>query len=99
MNEHPVDETVRDPVNGIREARVAVGSGDILFLLTDGCTEAMNGANEVFGTEQIEQTLSAPGVNSYSAEEILNHLTRAVRARAGDVPQYDDMTMVVVKVR
>jgi len=73
-------------------------SGDILFLLTDGFTEAMNSKQELYGNDRIERALSQPGLEQLSAERLLDYLTNNVRVYAGDAAQHDDMTMVVVKV-
>ncbi len=81
-----------------QEATVALAPGEILFLLTDGFTEAMNAKQEVFGTERIEHTLAAPHLPSLSAEKLIGHLTESVHRHSGIAPQHDDMTMVVVKV-
>ena len=86
------------PESVYEEARVPLSAGDMLFLLTDGFTEAMNAKQEVFGVERIEQALSAPHLPSLSAEKLLGHLTESVRRYTGIAPQHDDMTMVVIKV-
>jgi serine phosphatase RsbU (regulator of sigma subunit) len=80
------------------EQTVALQSGDILFLLTDGFTEAMNARQELYGTDRIEQALRQPGLEQLNAERLLDHLTNNVRNYVHDAPQHDDMTMVVVKV-
>lgn len=78
--------------------RVALMPGDILFLLTDGFTEAMNEARESFGSERIEQAAAAGDLAAMSAAEILTHFTAQAQAFAGTAPQHDDMTLVVIKV-
>jgi serine phosphatase RsbU (regulator of sigma subunit) len=80
------------------ERTISLRTGDMLFLLTDGFTEAMNAGREVFGSERIEEVLRAPDVAGLPARAIIDRLTAAIRAHAGDAPQHDDMTMVVVKV-
>jgi serine phosphatase RsbU (regulator of sigma subunit) len=71
--------------------------GDIVCLLTDGFTEAMNEAHEAFGSERIEAIVKRPAVCRMSASEMLNLFAEEVKAHAGDAAQHDDMTMVVVK--
>ena len=73
--------------------------GDILFLLTDGFTEAMNTARESYGTDRVELIAQNPDLDRLSAPEIINRLTEDVQRFAGEAPQHDDMTLVVVKVR
>ncbi|MEW6509540.1 MAG: PP2C family protein-serine/threonine phosphatase [Bacteroidota bacterium] len=80
------------------ERVVQLHPGDTLVMLTDGFTEAMNARQEVFGTEGIEAVLRQPGLESLPAREIIGRLTAGVRSHAGDAPQHDDMTIVVVNV-
>lgn len=77
---------------------VELQQGDILFLLTDGFTEAMNEARESFGTERVERTVTGEGIASLSAADIVKRLTDDVQLFAGTTPQHDDMTLVVIKV-
>jgi serine phosphatase RsbU (regulator of sigma subunit) len=78
---------------------VTLQSGDVLFLLTDGFTEAMNPAQEMFGSERIEQALARPGLEALGAPELVEYVASTVREYAAGAPQHDDMTMVVVKIR
>ncbi len=80
------------------DIRVDLRPGDILFLLTDGLTEAMNEVRESFGPERVEQAAAADELASLSAGEILTHLTTQAQTFAGAAPQHDDMTLVVIKV-
>ncbi len=73
--------------------------GDMLFLLTDGFTEAMNAGLESYGMERVEQSAGAADLAHLPAPEIITRLTEDVRQFAGDAPQHDDMTLVVIKVR
>jgi serine phosphatase RsbU (regulator of sigma subunit) len=72
--------------------------GDILFLLTDGFTEAMNEARESFGPERVEQAAAEDDIAALSAAEILTRITSRAQAFAGTAAQHDDMTLVVIKV-
>lgn len=86
------------PDSSYTEQTVQLSKGDMLFLLTDGYTEAMNVANETFGVERIEVALSRPGIDKLGAEKLLDYVTGNIRLFTGNAPQHDDMTMVVVKV-
>ena len=69
--------------------------GDIFAVISDGFFEFCNAAEEEFGRERVgEMIRSHP---SHSLEEIRSRLCAAVRSFAGDVPQADDMTVVLVK--
>ena len=69
--------------------------GDRLFFLTDGFTDAMNARQEMLGLEQLERLICRPEAVALDAESTLSFLAGEVRRFAGDVPQHDDMTMVV----
>lgn len=80
------------------EMTVQLEQGDILCMLTDGFTEAMNSREEVFGQERVEEIVRDPAIDGLSASAIIERLTAAVHTYAAGVPQHDDMTIVVVKV-
>ncbi|MCP4419366.1 MAG: SpoIIE family protein phosphatase [Chloroflexi bacterium] len=69
--------------------------GDTLLLYTDGVTEAMNEDLDEFGMERMRQT--AVKNSHLSASHIANNITNAVQNHAGGTPQFDDITLVVVK--
>ena len=66
--------------------------GDIVFLYTDGVTEATNIDNELFGEDRLLETLNNAGHRS--AAELSNIVHDAVNDFVGDAPQFDDITMV-----
>ena len=81
------------------ERTVQLAPGDVLLMLTDGFTEAMNVREEMFGAERVEDFARDPAVCTLPAPVIIDRLTAAVRAFSAGAPQHDDMTIVVVKVR
>ncbi|MBN2089730.1 SpoIIE family protein phosphatase [candidate division KSB1 bacterium] len=76
---------------------IKLNSGDCLFLYTDGVSEAMNIKDEEFGTDRIEFILKK--FKEKTAQELLNTYLTAIRAYAENVPQSDDITMVILKVK
>jgi len=85
------------PETPYQESTFRLSQGDVLCLLTDGFTEAMNESHETFGTERIEEVMKRPDLSHITAAELLSVLADEIRRHAGDAPQHDDMTMVVVK--
>jgi len=69
--------------------------GDVALFFTDGVVEALNPTGEEFGTERLADILCAQ--RGASAEAIADAIEAAVRAFAGDVAQYDDFTLILVK--
>ncbi len=77
------------------EAELTLDPGDALFLYTDGVSEAMNAADEVFTEERIANELALGAPASCSA--ILDALHAALRDHAAGVEQSDDITMVAFR--
>ncbi len=79
------------------EGELPLSSGDTLIFYTDGFTEAMNSDLEEFGDQRFVDLLRQRC--NGSARDLLQTAFDEVKAFAGDHPQHDDMTMVVLKVR
>ncbi len=77
------------------EGAVTLCAGDDLVLYTDGVTEAMNGEEEMFGEERLEDLLVAH--RHKSARDIEEHVYTEIRDFAAGAAQADDLTMVIVK--
>ncbi len=77
------------------EGELQMSPGDTLVLYTDGFTEAMNSATEEFGEDRFLDLLQR--YKHSTASELVNHIFTAVKNFAGDHPQHDDMTLVVLK--
>ena len=70
--------------------------GGTLFLYTDGVTEATNGEDVMFGEERVVEAL-----NKYpdaSLKELLEGVRSEIGSFAGTAPQYDDITMLGIKL-
>ena len=79
---------------GYAEARVQLGTGDLLFFYTDGCVEAENEAGEMFGAEKLEALL----VSAAGADDLLARVETVLAEYRGSREPFDDATMMVVKV-
>ncbi|HEX6732635.1 MAG TPA: GAF domain-containing SpoIIE family protein phosphatase [Pyrinomonadaceae bacterium] len=71
-------------------------SDDLLFLYTDGLTEAMNPEGEEFGELRVEEMLTA--FAHLPAQEIRNQIAARVKEWCSGAGLYDDLTFVVMKV-
>ena len=80
-----------------RNNEIFLSQGDVLFLYTDGVTEAANRDLKLYGEERLKACMEA---NYKLAPEVL---LRAVRSDIDDfaagMEQYDDITMVLLKMR
>ncbi len=77
------------------QAHVQLECGDVLVLYTDGITDALNEAEEEFGMTRLGAVIQTHAAKSAQAltDEILN----AVEEFSQGVPQFDDLTLVIVK--
>jgi phosphoserine phosphatase RsbU/P len=79
-----------------RTERAVLGPGDVLFLYTDGVTEARCGG-AFFSSERLEAFLRQ--ASGGAAEEIVRGVVDAVRTFAAGTPQSDDVTALAVRFR
>jgi sigma-B regulation protein RsbU (phosphoserine phosphatase) len=73
---------------------IALAPGDMLFLYTDGVTEAENPRAELFGAARLEAALLE--VRSRPARAIVEHVVERVAAFAAGAPPSDDLTCVAI---
>jgi len=71
--------------------------GTILFLYTDGLTEAARSDGELFQEERVLEHLSTLDQN-ISATDLIEGMTSAVERFIGDAEQSDDLTMLVIRM-
>jgi sigma-B regulation protein RsbU (phosphoserine phosphatase) len=62
---------------------------------TDGVTEAMNAAHQLFGDDALRDVVAAHAGSS--AQDIARAIVSAVQAFAGGTPASDDLTLFVVR--
>ena len=74
---------------------VELSSGTMLAIFTDGVTEAVNGADEEFGDERLLEALK--GSRTHTPEEIYKSVIEKIRVWQGDLPQHDDITLIIAK--
>ncbi|KAB2845498.1 MAG: PP2C family protein-serine/threonine phosphatase [Melioribacteraceae bacterium] len=72
-------------------------SGDILLFYTDGITAAMNIFKAEFGIDKLKAVLIENA--NLSANEIKQKIISAVYNFRGDTPQFDDITLIVLKAK
>ena len=80
-----------------QEHTVALAPGDVLFLYTDGITEACNPVNDEFGEGRLDELLG--GVRQLSSQEMVQSAVQAVETFADGADQFDDMTCLTLRLR
>jgi len=79
-----------------RESQIALNKGDVLYLYTDGVTEAMNREECLFGEEEL---LSASNMyKDLEVKDFISAIKETVSSFAAEVEQADDITMLVLKI-
>ena len=77
------------------EQRMQMKPGDILFLYTDGVTEAANEQEEMYGEERLLEVLSASfGKGEEACRNICGTLKQDIDRFTGEATQSDDITML-----
>ncbi len=74
-----------------------LGPGDILFLYTDGVTEANDPDGEMFGMTRLMDALNSD--TSASVRDIDANVRAAITEFIKDAPQFDDTTSLVFKYK
>jgi sigma-B regulation protein RsbU (phosphoserine phosphatase) len=75
--------------------KVALQSGEGVFLFTDGVTEAMDRAGELFSEARLEENLK--GKPDVSLSQLMQSVVEAVNAYSAGVPQADDITILTLR--
>lgn len=74
---------------------LSLNPGDLIFLYTDGITDANNEKKEFFGRKRLKET-----INKYKNEninEILEMIKKEVTEFCNNEDQFDDMTMLIIR--
>jgi serine phosphatase RsbU (regulator of sigma subunit) len=82
--------------NSLVEEEVKFSSGQTFAFFSDGITEAMNEAKDLFGEDKLSELLR--NKTSKTSDELMNEIWRELTKFRGHAEQSDDMTMVLVKV-
>jgi sigma-B regulation protein RsbU (phosphoserine phosphatase) len=80
-----------------RSAHVPLQDGDVLVAYTDGVVEARNPQQEEFGEARLSEVVRSS--LSLSAPEICRRIAERLQAFVAESPQWDDITLVVMKVK
>lgn len=78
-------------------AEVELSEGDIIALYTDGMTEAMDAANNDYGEDGMMNLLDENA--DFTAQQICDTSIEVVKKFQEGVPQFDDMTMLVIRIK
>ncbi|MCX6012636.1 MAG: SpoIIE family protein phosphatase [Chloroflexi bacterium] len=80
----------------LEEKTVILKKGDVIALYTDGATEAINRKGEQFGTERLTQLVTE--YSGLPAAELIDRIQKKVTEFSEGQPQFDDVTLMILKV-
>jgi len=77
--------------------KIRLAPDDMLFLYTDGVTEAMNPQKQLFSEHRLQQALA--GLQDTEAMKTIQGLKNEIKLFAKDEPQSDDITMLALRFK
>jgi sigma-B regulation protein RsbU (phosphoserine phosphatase) len=80
------------------ELTIQTKPGDVLVFFSDGIVDALNGEDEMFGTERLEAVLRDHPSACHSAQATVDAILAAVAGFQSGTAHFDDETLVVLRV-
>ncbi len=80
-----------------KDNEIDLNCGDILVFYTDGIINALNETGELFGIERLKNLIK----ENYNlpSETMVNKIKQEISFFSKDKPQFDDMTLMILKVK
>jgi sigma-B regulation protein RsbU (phosphoserine phosphatase) len=79
-----------------RSSEIYLGEGDSLFLYTDGVTEATDSAMQLYGEARLQTILNS--TDDIPPSAVLSAVTDDIQHFVKKAPQFDDITMLAIKI-
>ncbi len=79
------------------QTTVKMDPGDIIFLYTDGATEAVDDNRHFFGIKRLEEALNS--FRPSHEENLVEYVNSSICEYAKDAEQYDDLTMLSLTIK
>jgi sigma-B regulation protein RsbU (phosphoserine phosphatase) len=80
----------------LQEAEIKLTQGDEVILYTDGVTEAIDEKNEQFSQERLIKVIRDS--RALSAQDLMKKIQNEVNLFVNNQPQFDDVTLMILKV-
>jgi phosphoserine phosphatase RsbU/P len=81
----------------LEEISIALRTGDMIVFITDGISEAKNLIGNEFGYKRLQSVIQSK--RDANAEELMKSIMDEVKAFANQPVQYDDITLLVIKMK
>ncbi|MCP9775922.1 SpoIIE family protein phosphatase [Cyanobium sp. HWJ4-Hawea] len=73
--------------------------GQLLFTYTDGLVDSRSPSDKSFGLEGVKGVLANVDPKETTAKSLLDQMTETVSQHRADAEQFDDLTMLVMKIK
>ena len=83
------------PDTEYEEKQVELYPGDLLFIFSDGVTDAFNRENESFTEERVRSLIEKN--RDLDPDELVQFICDEIQGFVGNVPQFDDITLIIIK--
>jgi len=83
------------PEFAFEEDKITLEPGSVIVIYSDGITEAMNAQEVEFGENRLADVVTKHMHDS--SELIIQHILEAVHKHIGNIPQMDDITLLIIK--
>ena len=83
-------------ISKYKEYELELKPGGTILVYTDGAPEATNAQEELFGTDRMLEVLNQHTEDA--PKELVEHLKGAIETFVGEAPQFDDLTMLCVRL-
>ena len=80
-----------------KQNEIHLEPGDRIVLYTDGVTEAHDVNNDLYGDDRLLEVIER--TKDRSGDEVVETIVNDVNDYARDVPQFDDITMIVLTIK
>jgi len=84
------------PMSTFKEKKISLNTGDLIFIYTDGVTEAVDEKMEMFEENRLVEVVEKNV--SQSSNTIIEHVKKELVTFTGKKPQADDILMIAIKV-
>jgi len=95
LNDKPAMPLAVRTAAAYAERTVTLMPDDSVLVFSDGVTEAMNSADELYGNARLQAVLRT--ASALSPAELVHTIKAKVDLFRGDAPQYDDVTMLALR--
>ena len=80
----------------VKQGKLELASGDLLYVYTDGIVESQNREGEEFGEHRLCQVIMKH--RESSPDEVIKAVLDAVVVQRADAPQHDDITTIALRI-